>query len=243
MSYVLIMSIFTQCMVMDVHKLSGIEITKEGSVMYRKAPPKQIRRLVETWVKKSPELDVRLLSLAWMESRLRTYSKRGDRGKACGLYQIHARHSYPLFRRRGGYRDWKENEHKREIALECAKLEGLDYSMDTMRRLLGLIDRKDRHPCHHNSGIYGKCDSWYKERLDMITQALLNSKQKCQKENDMAMTRTGTPVSAAPTEKVQGYLDCMAGKDPAKTDEVYMSGYALAQQVKKGEAEAPVWAK
>ena len=59
----------------------------------------------------------------------------------------------------------------------------------------------------------------------------------------MAMMRTGTPVATAPTEKIQGYLDFMGGKEPAKKeDEVYMSGYNLAEKVKKGEETAPVWA-
>jgi len=243
MNYLLVLSVFTQCMITNVQKLSGLEITKKGHVKCRPASKKQVTRLVKMWEKHSSEKDVRLLSLAWMESRLRPYTKRGDRGKACGVFQIHARHSYPLFRRKGGYKDWDEKSSRREIALECAKLERLEYSIETMNRLIKLLDQKDKHICHHNSGIYAKCNPWYKYRLDYINQQLEQSKALCEKEHDMAMIRTGNPVSVAPTEKVQGYLDFMAGKDPAKDDEVYMSGYKLAEQVKKGEAEAPVWAK
>jgi len=246
MNYLLLMSVFTQCMIGEVRDLSGVEIVKqEGKVKkeaYLPASKKQISRVVELWEDKSQDLDIRLLALAWMESRLRTYTKRGDKGKACGVYQIHAHHTFPMFRRKGGYRNWKVSENKREIALECAKLEGLSYSMDTMVRLLRILDKKERHPCHHNSGVYAKCNQWYKQRLDLVTESLRESKRKCLKEKNMAMIRTGNPVSSAPTEKVQGYLDFMAGKDPVKEDEVYMSGYNLAQQVKKGEVEAPLWA-
>lgn len=59
----------------------------------------------------------------------------------------------------------------------------------------------------------------------------------------MAMNRTGTPVASAPIEKVQGYLDALADKEPQKKDDpIYMSGYDLAEKVKKGEEQAPVWA-
>jgi hypothetical protein len=59
----------------------------------------------------------------------------------------------------------------------------------------------------------------------------------------MAMMKTGNPIPTAPTEKVQGYLDAMADKPAAnQNDPVYMSGYHLAQRVKKGEETAPVWA-
>lgn len=59
----------------------------------------------------------------------------------------------------------------------------------------------------------------------------------------MAMSKTGTPVASAPTEKIQGYLDCLADKEPQKKDDpIYMSGYDLATKVKKGEEQAPVWA-
>jgi hypothetical protein len=59
----------------------------------------------------------------------------------------------------------------------------------------------------------------------------------------MAMIKTGNPVPATPTEKVQGYLDCMADKDPQnQNSEIYMSGYLLAKKVKAGEEKAPVWA-
>lgn len=59
----------------------------------------------------------------------------------------------------------------------------------------------------------------------------------------MAMMRTGTPVEVAPTEKIQGYLDFMADKEPQnQNNEIYMSGYLLAKKVKAGEEKAPLWA-
>ena len=249
MQAVIILSVFTQCMVSNVQKWSGIEIVKSDKAHdlkpARSADKRQCERLINTWTDTSPELDVRLLSLAYMESRLRTYAKRGDKGKACGVYQIHARHSFPLFRRKRGYVDWKEDENQREIQLECARLERLSYSMETAKRLLGLIDKKDKHACHHNSGIYAKrCNAWYKYRLDLVTDELESIKQNClEKEKEMAMMRTGNPVAVAPSELIQGYLDFMSGKEASSQDEVYMKGYNLAQSVKKGEAEAPVWAK
>jgi hypothetical protein len=56
------------------------------------------------------------------------------------------------------------------------------------------------------------------------------------------MKKTGTPVSATPFEKIQGYIDFMGDKDPQSEDEIYMSGYNLAKEVKDGKAKAPIWA-
>ena len=58
----------------------------------------------------------------------------------------------------------------------------------------------------------------------------------------MAMKKTVTPVSATPFEKIQGYIDFMGDKDPQSEDEIYMSGYNLAKEVKDGKAKAPIWA-
>jgi hypothetical protein len=106
------------------------------------------------------------------------------------------------------------------------------------------MDERDLHPCHHNSGIYGKCNTWYKERLDFVNTYLKLSKVLCgqKKESDMAMMKTGNPTSAIPTQMIQGYLDSMADKPKQSEDEVYLSGYDLAESVKKGEKEAPAWA-
>ena len=56
------------------------------------------------------------------------------------------------------------------------------------------------------------------------------------------MMKTGNPVSATPFEKIQGYLDFMANKEPQSEDSVYMDGYNLAKQVKDGKEKAPIWA-
>lgn len=139
---------------------------------------------------------------------------------------------------------WVEKNEREAIKSECTRLKSLDYSADTVHRLLSFFDKRDLPPCHHNSG-FGRCDSWYEERLDFWVAYFATHKLLCDEriQEVMAMLKTGTPVATAPTEKVKGYLDAMAGKPAEKNeDPVYMAGYALAERVKKGEDEAPTWA-
>lgn len=243
MKILILLALNMQCFVSYIHTLSGIEIKpKLGVVKTRKAPKRRIKYLVKTWMKESESLDPRLLSVAYLESRLRLGVRRGDRGKACGLYQIHARHSYPLFKRRRGYVGWVESDNTAQINQECRSLERTHYAMKTMEKLLALMDKRDLHPCHHNSGIYGQCNSWYRERLNVVTAYVYLSKTLCQERIEpMAMTRTATPPKT-PTQKVQGYLDSMAGKPRESEDPVYVEGYELAEKVKRGEEKAPLWA-
>lgn len=247
--FLLMISLSSQCFVDQMQWASKVEILKPFSffVAKRGADKRFLKKLYTLAEDKNEEIDPRYFALAWMESRLHPFPRSGDKGKACGIYQFHARHSYPMFRRRKGYVGWdeKDGKSKRLIRSECAKLRGVTYSVDTLSKMLKIHDKKDLPPCHHNSGVYGKCNSWYKERLDFWMLYFEASKVLCDEriQNAMAMIRTGSPVPTAPTDKIQGYLDNMAGKEPQKKDdEVYMSGYDLAGKVKKGEEEAPSWA-
>lgn len=238
-----------QCFLEKLEWASHIEITKPFNLntTYRGTSRRFVKRLYEEVIKKEGEADPRYFALAWMESRLRPRPPIGDKGKACGIYQIHARHTYPMFRRKRGYVGWDEKDpnSKRIIRGECGKLRSTPYAVDTLSRLLNILDDKGLPPCHHNSGIYGKCNPWYAERVDFWVGYFTIAKILCSEKviTTMAMMKTGNPVASAPTDKVQGYLDFMAGKDPQKKeDEVYMSGYSLAEKVKSGEETAPVWA-
>lgn len=251
LAFFLASTISMSCFVDHLEWASKVEITKPFTLVpfsSRGANRKFLERLYKLSLQKEGgELDTRYFALAWMESRLRPFPKAGDKGQACGIYQIHARHSYPLFRRKRGYVEWDEKDpmNRRLIRIECARLRGVSYSVDTMSRLLDILDRKNKPACHHNSGVYGTCNDWYDERVSFWVSYFEVSKYICDEriQSVMAMMRTGSPTPVAPTDKVQGYLDFMAGKDPQnKDDEVYMSGYNLAEKVKKGEEQAPAWA-
>jgi hypothetical protein len=234
-----------QCMAEATHQASKVEILKGWKfTQTRGAPPRQVRYLVRQATEEDGTIDSRILAISWMESRLRIGVKRGDRGKACGIFQIHARHSYPLFRRKRGYRDWNESENVRQINAECRKLETTSYSINTMKRLLKMMDERDLHPCHHNSGIYGACNEWYRQRVDFWVNYFDFHKLKCDERVQalMAMLKTGNPIPTAPAPRMQGYLDGMAGKEPQQQDAVYKSGHDLALLVKEGKATPPAWA-
>jgi hypothetical protein len=237
-------SMIFQCFVEVVHESSKYHITRPFKFHKNKrgAKKKRIEKLVrEVW--EEGGADVRFLAISWVESRLRLKIRRGDKGKACGTFQIHARHSYPLFRRKKGYVDWDESENKPQIERECQKLENISYSIDTQSRLLSMMDKRGLHTCHHNSGFYGKCSTFYRQRIDFwvsyysIAQYLCNERSLI-----MAMLKIGAPALATPLEKIQGYLDSIKNKEAQSDSELYMEGYNLASKVKLGEESAPVWA-
>ena len=177
----ILLALSLQCFTQHVKFLSSVEITKPMKVSSgRSVPDRKMKRLIRTWVEVSDERDVRILSLAWMESRLRPWVRRGDRGKAAGMHQIHARYSYPLLTK-GEFNGWEAHtlSSRNKINRECSKLEVSKYSMSTMEKYLNIFDRKDKHPCHHNSGLYGKCDEWYKTRLEVVTLYLYYAKYVC----------------------------------------------------------------
>lgn len=183
MNIFLFAALSMQCMVQSTINLSKVEI-KPGFkfVDVRAAKETRIKKLVKySW--EDNDIDSRILALSYIESRLRINTRSGDNGKACGTFQIHARYSYPMFRRKAGFINWKESENKVLIQKECVKLRNIKYSVKTMKKYLKIFDKKKKHPCHHNSGIYGKCNSWYKKRLDFIVLYFNASKLNCMNNN------------------------------------------------------------
>ena len=182
-----IFALSLSCFVDHVQFLSSIGISqKKGKInvhIYKPITKKDAMSVVKAWSNISKTKDVRILAVAWMESRLRPRVQRGDKGKACGMHQIHARYSYPLFRRGKGFSGWDENSPKAKLKIrrECKKLENKNYSMKTMIMLLELFDNKNKHHCHHNSGLYGRCNRWYKKRLDIITSYLYIGAIMCER--------------------------------------------------------------
>jgi len=173
-----------QCMLNSLEVASSYEVKSHSKksgwslIKTRASKRRHLKRILKyTW----DEKDTRIYTLAWLESRLRP-TKRGDRGKACGIFQIHARHSYPLFHRKKGYVGYKEEESKKQIESECRKLSSTKYSIETVKKLLKFMDEKDLHVCHHNSGLYGKCNSWYKKRADFWMSYFELSKFVCDRE-------------------------------------------------------------
>lgn len=246
MNLLLILGLSFQCMLNHMSYASSIHI-KPGWHMIQSRPTseRQLKRFLRELTKDDEDsIDPRILALSWIESRIRPGIHRGDRGRACGMFQIHARYSYPMFRRRRGFIGWEESEEKSTISRECSKLESIRYSVDTMRRLLSKMDERDLHPCHHNSGFYGKCDTWYKQRIDYWTTYFKVVNFMCNERTIeiMAMMRTGNPIPTAPATMMQGYLDAMDGKSLQSEDPTYKTGYDLAKLVQEGKASPPAWA-
>jgi hypothetical protein len=246
MNFLIVLGLSFQCMLDTVSYASSVHIHRGWRfVQHRPTSERQLKPFVRELMKKDKtHIDSRFLALSWVESRIRPRIHRGDNGKACGMFQIHARYSYPLFHRRRGFNGWVESEEKKTISRECSKLESIRYSVNTMGRLLKKMDKRELHPCHHNSGFYGKCNTWYKKRLDYWITYFNFANLMCDERvvNIMAMMRTGNPIPTAPANLMQGYLDSMGGKTPQMEDTTYKSGYDLANLVKEGKAEAPAWA-
>lgn len=158
---------------------SKVEIT-EGFNIIENLPEKRSRLkkiLIASWDEKN--IDSRIFALSWIETRMRINPEVGDQGKACGIFQIHARYSYPMFRRKYGFRNWDESENKKQINYECNKLKKVNYSINTLSKYLNLFDKRNLHVCHHNSGIYGKCNIWYKKRVEFFVKYFDFHKMSC----------------------------------------------------------------
>lgn len=168
LSSLLMFALSTQCVVEHLHYASGVEIVKPFKIKTSKlrASKRHLTRLYSLVLKEHGSYDPRYFALAWMESRLRPNIRRGDKGKACGIFQIHARYSYPMFRRKRGFNGWDEHLERLEVARECAKLDQLPYSVETLSHYLELFDDRDLPSCHHNSGIKGNCNEWYEARVN-----------------------------------------------------------------------------
>jgi len=245
MNLLLIMGLSFQCMLNHMSYASSVHI-KPGREMVQSRPAskRQLKRFLKELTKDEEDVDPRILALSWIESRIRPSVRRGDKGKACGMFQIHARYSYPMFRRRKGFVGWVEKEEKDKISQECRRLENISYSIKTVEKLLGMMDKRDLHPCHHNSGFYGRCNTWYKQRVDYWTAYFEIANFMCNERTIkiMAMMRTGNPIPTAPATMIQGYLDAMGGREPQNEDPTYKAGYDLAKLVQEGKAQAPSWA-
>jgi hypothetical protein len=240
---ILAILISLKCLLPFVETASSYEINRGW--VFQKVRPAKTKRLERflNLLEAKGSLTPTHLAISWIEGRLRIGVKRGDRGKACGLFQIHARYSYPMFSRKRGFNGWVESENKMKIAEECRKLERTDYSISVLNKYLEIMERRELHPCHHNSGLKGRCNQWYKQRLDFwITYFQLALYSCGERTNLMAMMKTGNPIPTAPAPMLQGYLDGMSGAEPNSEDTVYKSGYDLAKLVKEGKAQPPVWA-
>lgn len=162
-----ILTLSLKCMLNAVSYASSVELDRSMQHNITKPTPTyQLEKYLTVLYKNDSILDPRLLALAWMESRIRPKIKDGDKGRACGMYQIHARYSYPYLRRKRGFNGWIESKQHKNISKECFRLKNINYSVESMRKLLNKMDAKNLHPCHHNSGFYGTCNSWYKKRLN-----------------------------------------------------------------------------
>ena len=172
------------CFTNYVHRASGVEIRKNKLIKARKTSLRNVKTLISA-IKKQNDEDSRLLAVAYLESRLRLYSKRGDKGQACGIFQIHAKYSYPMFHRKRGFIDWNEKHpiSRVKIQKECNKLNNVNYSIKTMNKLIDIMDGKGLHPCHHNSGFYGKCNTWYKQRINILVPYFEIAKLMCKTNN------------------------------------------------------------
>ena len=246
MNLLIILGLSFQCMLNHMSYASSIHI-EPGWRMVQSRPTsdRQLKRFLRELTRDETEyVDPRILALSWIESRIRPRINRGDRGKACGMFQIHARYSYPMFRRRRGFNGWVESEEQQTISRECRRLESIRYSVNTMERYLTKMDERGLHPCHHNSGFYGRCNTWYKQRVDYWTAYFEIANFMCNERTIeiMAMMRTGNPIPTAPATMMQGYLDAMGGREPQNEDPTYKAGYDLAKPVQEGKAQARSWA-
>lgn len=123
-------------------------------------------------------VDIDLLSLGWIESRLKKRVKRGDKGRACGQWQMHARLSYPQFVRKS-WRNWNEKKFSFQIEKECKRLEKIKYASIQTKKYIALIKKRKKHMCHYNSGIGSKCSKRYKNKFDAIHKAFTDSVFVC----------------------------------------------------------------
>lgn len=182
----IVFSLSFNCMLDELHNASGMWWSKTKKLYYgQKASKKHLKFLLKELIEtNNGYLDTRYLAIAMIESGARVTTRAGDRGRACGVFQIHARYSYPFFNL--NYKSklkWKDNsfpDKAKKIKQECSRLSTVKYSVRTMKKLMNLMDKDNKHPCHHNSGIYTtRCDQWYKERINLWTLYFEIKKQLC----------------------------------------------------------------
>ena len=159
---------------------ASAEYTGDEFVFYESTiTEKHAERLYEaSYNLESRTPDVDLLSIAWIESRFKKGIKRGDNKKACGLWQMHARFSYPMFVRKS-WSGWSEKKFKLSIQKECKRLEVVEYGAMQTKKYISYLKSKGKHLCHYNSGIKGKCSKKYRKKFDAIKEALQSARTIC----------------------------------------------------------------
>lgn len=155
----------------SLHFASSVELKQNKIYTYKPAKRKNLSKLLNAiYTNNNGLLDGRYLSIALNESRGRINVHRGDKGRACGVFQIHARYSYPSYQLKT-YKQrlaWKKNPNPIKIYQECKNLTKLNYSVKVMKFYLKMMDKRKKHACHHNTGIYSKyCNPWYKKRINI----------------------------------------------------------------------------
>ena len=167
----LVLSLYFNCMLDALEYASSIELKPGKVYQYRPANRKHLSKLLNAvLINNNGKLDPRYLSIALNESRARIYIHRGDRGRACGVFQIHARYSYPWYQLKTYNQrlEWRRKPNSTKVYKECRRLSNVDYSVKVMKSYLREMDKHHKHACHHNTGIYSKhCNRWYKQRIDI----------------------------------------------------------------------------
>lgn len=154
-----------------LHYASSVELKPARVYEYQPANRMHLSKLLNAvLVNNDDGFDPRYLSIALNESRARIYIRRGDKGRACGVFQIHARYSYPWYQLKT-YKQrlaWKHNPDPAKVQKECQRLSNVNYSVKVMKSYLQEMNKHHKHACHHNTGIYSNhCNTWYKQRIDL----------------------------------------------------------------------------
>jgi len=167
----IVLSLYFNCILDSFHFATSVELKQNKIYIYKPAKKKNLSKLLNAILSNNNgSLDERYLSIALNESRGRINVHRGDKGRACGVFQIHARYSYPSYGLKS-YKQklaWKKSPNPLKIYQECKKLSKVNYSVKVMKFYLKLMDNRNKHSCHHNTGIYSKhCNLWYKQRINI----------------------------------------------------------------------------
>lgn len=161
-----------------LYSSADYNISKEKFVYYKSSITKSHAEKVYESVLFDGTVNLDLLSIAWVESRFKKNIKRGDSGRACGQFQMHARFSYPLFVRKS-WVNWSEKAFKKEIEKECRNLESLKYGAYQTKKMVDILKSKNLPLCNYNSGIKGKCSKKYEKSILSIKHKLEKAKYVC----------------------------------------------------------------
>lgn len=167
----IVLSLYFNCILDSFHFATSVELKPNKIRIYKPASRKNLSKFLKAILKSNNGvLDQRYLAIALNESRARINVRKGDNGRACGVFQIHARYSYPSYRLKT-YKQrlaWKKAPKPIKIYQECKTLSTVNYSVEVMKFYLTKMDKRNKHACHHNTGIYSKyCNQWYKKRIDI----------------------------------------------------------------------------